>query len=62
MTYWLSLEWWKYLLSPKGRWNDVSWWTLIWCRAMGHPAGVVWHNVCALEPDMTCRECGDDLS
>lgn len=30
------------------------------CRARNHPAGVVWYSS-GYEPDMTCRECGEDL-
>lgn len=30
------------------------------CRWRGHPAGVVW-NSHGLEPDMTCKGCGEDL-
>jgi hypothetical protein len=31
-----------------------------WCRAKGHPCGVVW-NSSGLEPDMACKDCGEDL-
>jgi len=28
----------------------------------GHPAGVVWFRIGEiLEPDMTCKNCGEDL-
>jgi hypothetical protein len=23
--------------------------------------GVVWYNIAGFEPDMTCKNCGDDL-
>ena len=32
------------------------------CRYKGHPYGVVWYNPNGLEPDMHCKNCGDDLS
>jgi hypothetical protein len=31
-----------------------------WCRAQGHPCGVAWYSQ-GLEPDMTCKGCGEDL-
>lgn len=31
------------------------------CRMQGHPHGVIWYNATGLEPDMTCKNCGDDL-
>lgn len=53
--YWFTLEWWKYLLAkPRS-------WTAFWCRMKGHPEGTVWFNPGALEPDMHCKNCGDDL-
>lgn len=32
------------------------------CRLYGHqPHGVVWYNPGGFEPDMSCRNCGEDL-
>lgn len=31
------------------------------CRWRGHPCGVVWYNLGGYEPNMTCKNCGDDL-
>ena len=31
------------------------------CRWRCHPYGVVWYNLNGLEPDMHCKNCGDDL-
>jgi hypothetical protein len=56
---WITVSWWKYLLAPKS-W-DESWLTVISCRVKGHPCGVRWVNPGGLEPDMTCKICGDDL-
>lgn len=50
--YW---EWYKYLFKEnKGLRN-------IWCRARGHPGGVVFYNPGGLEPSMDCENCGEDL-
>ena len=51
---------WEYLLERRGD-PSVPWWRVICCRWRGHPAGVIWYNSGGLEPDMTCKECGDDL-
>ena len=56
---WFYLDWWKYLFEKHD--PDVSWWTAFWCRALNHPSGVVWYNPCGDEPNMTCKNCGDDL-
>ena len=52
---WFTIGWWKYLLEA-----PVSW-TAFWCRVHGHPGGPVWYNGMGTEPDMTCRDCGDNL-
>jgi hypothetical protein len=31
------------------------------CRIKGHKQGPIWHNVSGYEPDMSCRNCGDNL-
>jgi hypothetical protein len=49
----------KYLFSKKN--PDCNWFTVIKCRLNGHPKGVFWYNPSGLEPNMTCRVCGDDL-
>jgi len=64
---WVSLFWWRYLLSGLWvRWRHDNWKLrelpgVVLCRLHGHPCGVVWHNPGGFEPDMTCRKCGDDL-
>lgn len=56
---WFSIWFWKYLLEkPHGDIGRVR--TAI-CRARNHPCGVWWYNVGAFEPDMHCKNCGDDL-
>jgi hypothetical protein len=49
----------KYLFENKSPCHN--WFEVIWCRLKGHPKGVIWYNVGRIEPDMTCRGCGDDL-
>ena len=65
MTHYLTLAWWQYILAPIRRSQKICdpwWWVRIpLCRWRGHPAGVAWYNPGALEPDMHCRNCGDDL-
>ena len=57
--HWFTLDWWKYLLqTPK---SDLGWLGTILCRIRNHPAGVWWFNPNGLEPDMHCKNCGDDL-
>ena len=52
MKIWL--EHWRYLTE----WPCT--WTKFWCRFRGHPAGVVWFTQ-GYEPDMHCKNCGDDI-
>ena len=52
---WLKPSWWKYLLK------DCTGWTNFVCRIKGHPYGVVYYNPSGLEPDMHCKNCGEDL-
>ncbi len=61
--YNFSRAWWRYILAPVSIWNrEGLWWIRVpLCRWRGHPYGVVWFNPGALEPDMRCRNCGDDL-
>ena len=56
---WFSLWWWKYLFGP--RHYDTRWYEAVLCRIKGHPNGPFWINPHALEPDMHCKECLDDL-
>lgn len=61
---WFARSWWKYLLDvgslqkPRIGWPG---WRKLLCRARGHPFGVWWYTLSRLEPDMRCRNCGDDL-
>lgn len=55
----MSINYIKYLFAKKSK--DVCWITVIKCRLKGHPCGVVWFNPNGIEPDMHCKNCGDDL-
>lgn len=59
ISVYTSLEWWKYLLEKPHYTSNRS--RSFWCRAKGHPAGPVYHNICGTEPDWHCLNCGDDL-
>ncbi len=54
---WFIVDWYKYIFEKK----NLSFRSVI-CRVRGHPCGV-WYYTSSnkLEPDMTCRNCGDDL-
>jgi len=64
LTRWFFPYWYKYLFKPIHVYCCDPWWwriKVIWCRAKGHPKGVVYFNPGGWEPDMRCKECGDDL-
>ena len=46
----------------ESRWPFVDLARSAWCRLRGHPKGIVYYNPNGLEPDYTCRNCGDGLS
>jgi len=54
----LDIWWWKYIFEKDGKhWPSLK---RIFCRINNHKAGPVWYSH-KLEPDMRCRNCGDDL-
>lgn len=55
----LKLEFWKYLLAKKS--SESSWFKVIKCRLQKHKHGVIWYNPNQIEPDMHCKNCGDNL-
>ena len=59
MWWWLSREGRAYLFAPRAD-TEVSWIRVLRCRFRGH-VGPIWYNPSGYEPDMHCRECGDDL-
>lgn len=60
---WFRFDWYKYLFSNLSEFDDGYFHKLqvIYCRMKGHPAGPVWYNPSGWEPDMTCKNCGDQL-
>jgi hypothetical protein len=62
MLKWFTLSWYKYLFHKEGWYSKKSpnLKTVI-CRMRGHPDGVWWYNPTGLKPDMTCKNCGDNL-
>lgn len=56
---WFSQSWWGYLLRRREPTSTAAWWRTVICRAKGHPEGEVFYNAGGLEPDHSCRGCGD---
>ena len=48
-----------FLFAPRSYFGG-SWFNVLWCRMRGHPAGVIWYSS-GWEPNMHCKNCGDDL-
>ena len=61
LRYWFDKYFWKYLLGKADDPKYCSKWHRFWCRAAGHPTGPWYHNMGGYEPDMSCKECGDEL-
>jgi hypothetical protein len=63
MNKWFTLYWYYYLFT------DLKWTEgfkhklqVIRCRIKGHPRGPVYYTgSTTLEPDMSCKDCGDEL-
>ena len=54
-TYkWFTLWWWKYLFTDNYGIRNII------CRVNGH-RHVSWYTTHAVEPDMHCENCGEDL-
>ena len=60
IAVWFQPWWYTYLFEPR-RYDDEPWIRVLWCRARGHPSGVVFYNSGGMEPNYTCKGCGDDL-
>lgn len=60
---WFDIWWYKYLFErPSAYYNDVGWLRTIWCRLRNHPDGPIYYTgPTATEPDMHCKNCGDEL-
>jgi len=67
IQHWHHYEWWKYLFSGLWyRWRHDYWRLrdlpgVIICRIKNHPCGPIWYNPGGYEPDMTCKNCGDEI-
>lgn len=57
-SYLLGRVGWRHCLEGPKPWVRIQ---AVWCRLRGHPDGVWWVNPSGYEPDMHCRNCGDDL-
>lgn len=59
---WFTLSWWKYLFKKRNfTYGYIGMIRTIICRIKNHPCGVVWYNSLGIEPDMHCKNCGDDI-
>lgn len=61
MLKWFNISWYKYLFKKRNGYSNIGWVKTIICRLKNHLYGVVWYNIDGLEPNMHCRNCGDDL-
>lgn len=53
---WFSLWWYKYLFEKPFNFTKLL------CRIRGHKCGIVWYtDSMALEPNMRCKNCDDNL-
>jgi hypothetical protein len=61
-TRWFHKGWYEYLFEKPRDPDYCGWLKRIWCRMHGHPCGVWFYRFDGgLEPDMHCKDCGDDL-
>jgi hypothetical protein len=58
---WISLDWWKYVLSPRDRDNDTPFLEVVVCRMKGHPNGTIYYNPGGWEPDDRCKDCYEHI-
>ena len=56
---WLTIIWYQYLFEQP--WHDKLTFRMIVCRIKGHPNGEVFYNAGGLEPDHSCKDCGEDI-
>lgn len=62
----LFSKWWYCYVFEKPRygWREYTLrenLSTIYCRMRGHPCGPVYYNSTGYEPDMSCKNCGDEL-
>ena len=58
---WTDWTWYRYLAEKSRGYTDMPRWKIILCRIRGHSNGVWWTNPWGCEPDMRCKDCGEDL-
>ena len=51
--------WWKYIFAARS--EDQTLFKTMICRWRGHPCGPIFYNPNGYEPNMYCKNCGDDL-
>jgi len=54
-----ALWWWRGFLHCRN--FGYGLWRNVWCWTRGYHGNVWWHNAAGLEPDMRCRDCGENL-
>jgi hypothetical protein len=56
-----ALWWWQGLFACRDHGHGL--WRNVWCWVRGYHGPVVWYTTDfePLEPDMRCRDCGEDL-
>ncbi len=61
---WFTLPWYQYLFDFSYEWCGYTNFSdkvrILICRIKGHPNGPVWYCH-GLEPDMHCKDCGEEL-
>ena len=52
---WFTYGWYNYLFKDNTGIRNII------CRVRGHPSGPVWYTMTKYEPDMTCKDCGEEI-
>lgn len=58
---WLTVEWYRYLVSDLHSTRLATRWGVLRCRISGHRPGVNFYTMSGDEPDMRCQGCGENL-
>jgi len=58
---WFMPSWYQYLFAKPDKPYYTSWIKRLICRINRHKCGCIWFNPGRLEPDYTCKNCGDEL-
>jgi hypothetical protein len=54
-----DIWWWRFIFEKTK--NEKLTLRRIICRIKNHPNGPIYYNAHGLEPDMRCKDCGEDL-